>query len=268
MPARERMAEADLIIVAEADDPFPHAFAAYAADQGAAAERLTAAELACLLSISVADGRATLSPTRPLLLRPLRGPGPASEEEDRFVWSETFAAVWSLAALSPCPVVNRPDEWGWVSRSVFSGALTERRSRASVAAPEVFWQGHAPAEAEAMLHQDLATWLTVDSFDPTPASARQVRSRRFPACRGWEQVIVVGRQAWRVTSAPIGAWSIEEESIAATAALGLSFATVSWGLPEDGGPPVLGRINPHPSLLECRPVWADVRRALLRTLLP
>jgi len=261
------MAEADLIIVAEADDPFPSAFAAYVEDEGLVAARMAPRALAEVLSIAVEGAAARVSPDRPLLLRAIRGPGPASSEEDRFVWSEIFAAVWSFAALSPRAVVNRPDEGGWVSRSVFSGALTERRSRATVSAPEVYWQGRAPEGLDGMLHQDLATWKTLDAAELPTALARQLRSRRFPPCRGWEQAVVVGDAAHRVTTAAIGDWPLEQESARVAAALGLSFATVSWGLPADGGAPVLARINPHPTLAECRPVWRDVRRALLRMLL-
>jgi len=84
--------------------------------------------------------------------------------------------------------------------------------------------------------------------------------------RGWDQDVVVGRDAFRVTAPDVHDERIEEGSARATTALGLTFATVSWGFPRDGAEAVLTKINPFPTVHECLPVLDDVFGALLREL--
>jgi hypothetical protein len=118
---------------------------------------------------------------------------------------------------------------GTEGRTTFSAALTERRLTGSVRAPEAFWHELAPEGSAKMFHQDLSTWLTVEA----PESSPFLRSRLLPKCRGWEQVIVIGEEGFRVTTATLGSWAVEGDSVGVAKHLGLQFATVSWGIPSD-----------------------------------
>jgi hypothetical protein len=260
---------ADLIIVDEADDVFSALFASYACAHGRDAQRFRPDAFARAITIDhdpeAEDGPVDVTPAVPLLLRPLAG-GTSAIEEDRFVWNEAFAAVWAAAALTPQVVVNRPNEWGWGSRSAFCASLTDLRRGADVCAPEVFWRGLAPEDSGELLHQELRRWRTLEpgALDAGPSDL-PVRSRRLGPCLGWEQVVVVGSHAFRVTETDLGDHAVEADSISAAAGLALSFACVSWAVGQDG-PPRLVRVNPFPNLQECRPVLDDVFEALLKEL--
>ena len=254
-----------ITIIDEADDGFSEAFLAFAEECGTPCRRMRLDDFALEVAVEHEAGEVRVRPEGPLLLRPLRGSPPEADEPERFLWNERLAAAWSAAALSPAKVLNRPDEWGWGCKTAYSGALLERRSGLPSAGLEVFWCGTPPDEADAMFHQDMTTWKILD----TPAAnSAAVRSRQLPPCRGWDQAIVVGARAFRVSEADIGGQPLEEMSVAVARRLGLAFATVSWGLPADGSEAVLGRVNAFPSLYECVPVWSDVRAALLEELAP
>jgi len=255
------MTSDEFIIVDEPDDTFSAALGVYASGRAVTWRRIRLGEFARTLTVEHENARAKVWPETPLLLRPLRGAGTA-DEETRFCWNEQFSTLWSAAALTSKPVINRPNECGWGGRITFSSALTEQRCHGAVAAPESYWHG-LPPPADGMFHQDLTTWTTVES----PGEDAYVRSRLLPRCRGWDQVIVVGKSAFRVTAADLGSWAIEEESLTVAASLRLEFATVSWAIPEEGTRGVLARVNPFPALAEVMPVWNEVSSTLLSVLL-
>ena len=254
--------EADLVLLAGRNDPLVHVLDQRARTRGLRTAWLDLPALAIQVEIVVSDGVATVSPTKPLLVRPL----PSFDDTDddtRFHWGERFAAAWSYAALNPSPVLNRPNEWGWSARASYSGSLTEFRLYRDVAATETFWYGRPPELAEPALHQELHTWQRVD----TPDGERCIRSRSMPECVGWDQVIVVGQRGFRVTDVDIGSHDLEHRSVVAASALGLTFATVSWGIRRDGRAPILARINPFPSYYDVEPVGADAVDALIDELM-
>jgi hypothetical protein len=258
----ERMNDGELIIVDEPDDVFSEAFGHYATQARAGWRRIRMDEFSREVTIEHEAGIAKVNPECAMLLRPLRGVGATSDEESRFCWNEQFSALWSAAALNAKSVVNRPNEWGWAGRATFSSALSEHRFQGTVLAPEAFWHDLPPSDVSQMFHQDLTTWTTVEK----PQEVAYVRSRLLPKCQGWEQVIVVGCSAFRVTTADLGSWSAEDESKAVAASLHLEFATVSWAISAHVRRGILARVNPFPTLAECAPVWHDVCATLLRKL--
>jgi len=261
LPAIE---SADFLVVSDGKDALTSMFLDFAASQGHTGVDVHPLGFARLVSVEVDGTGPRVAPALPLLLRPLPVFPATADEETRFHWSECYAACWAAASLVPRPSLNRPTAWGWATRITASNALLECRVRGASAAPELFWTGTPPTDAGdgEWLHQDLETWATIDT--PGPGF---YRSRRFPRCRGWEQVIVVGARGLRVTSADIGDRELEAASVAVAAKLAASFATVSWGIPEDDSPAVLARLNPFPSMHEIGPVWPDVRRLLLGELM-
>lgn len=77
---------------------------------------------------------------------------------------------------------------------------------------------------------------------------------------------MVGGSALRVTTADIGPYAIELESVQIAQHLMLQFCVVSWGIPFNNGKPITTRINPFPTLEECRPVLRPVCETLLEIL--
>ncbi|GAA0572804.1 hypothetical protein GCM10010172_66730 [Paractinoplanes ferrugineus] len=254
----------DLLIVDEADDPFGHAFSSFATARGVAVDRCRLPVAARRTTLDIAGCEVTVDPAPSVLVRPARPPLPDATEDERFAWTECYSTFWSAAALSPRPVVNRPNEWGGVSRSVLSAVVTERRAGRVPVLRENFWNDRPPPDPDRWFHQDLGSFAVSDS----PAGITFGRSRERTATQGWEQVVVVGSAGFRVTTADIGPRDVEAQSVAAVAALGLQFATVSWAIPAGDGPAVLARVNPFPGLEECRPVLREVFTTLLELLLP
>lgn len=253
---------ADIVVVSDFDDELSSHFISFACAEGFACVRSRLEDLAPALSIAM-NSKETLVDFEPaLLLRPVGQEMAGLDQDARFHWAEKFAAIWAAAALSPRPVINRPNELGWAARTSSSGALLELRGRGGVVAPEVIWSGRPPPDADSMLHEDLHTWTPAASLDPIGC----YRSRKMPACRGWEQAIVVQSRAFRVTTVDLGSYDLEMDSVAIAERLGLTFATISWGIPVSGGPPVLAKVNAFPSFDEVKPVWDDVRRVLLDAL--
>ncbi|RZB13785.1 hypothetical protein StrepF001_42175 [Streptomyces sp. F001] len=250
--------DADIIVIDEADDPLSAAVAAHAEREHVVRARLTDAARA--MTITQDGPAATVDPPAALLLRPLRPQPAMSDADDRFSWSEAFATVWSAAALTDRPVVNRPGEWGWSARTSASAVVTHRRTGLDGEAAEAYWHAMRP-DPEFGFHQSLDDWRLVEAGE-----APFGRSRALRRPRGWEQVIVVGTDAFRVTTADLGARDLESDSLRATARLGLSFAAVSWAIPDGDEPAVLARVNPFPTFPDCRPVLTDVARALIRWL--
>lgn len=253
-----------LLIVGEQDDLFAKAFLEYVLGEDITCQQCVVEEFSRKITLGYNETGVYVYPECALLLRPVREIKTASSEEERFCWSEQFASVWAAASLSASPVVNRPNEWGWGCRAAFSAALTEQRLTGEVLCPEAFWYKSLPDKVTEMLHQDLSTWQIVDN----PQEVLFVRSRLFPKCQGWDQVIVVDEEGFRVTAVELSLWDLEGNSIRVVKELGLLFATVSWGIPMDGTKPVLARINPFPTLPECAPVLREVFVALLRMLCP
>lgn len=251
----------DIVIVCEPDDQLPWLFDRFVQDRGCRAKCECVSLEAWGRQVSVKnDGVVRVYPDIPMLLRPLRGVA-TNIEEDRFVWNENFALVWSAAALCEAPVFNRPGELGWGAGASYSASITDLR-RGDVAAHTEWLWFRQPPQSNNLLHQDLGNWLTVNQ----PSDNATIRSRKLPRCRGWEQVVVVDNRAWRATSVDIGVVDMEERSIAAARALDLRFACVSWAIPIND-PPFLVRINPFPSIQECVPVLDDIFSALLDGLL-
>jgi hypothetical protein len=253
--------DADVIVVDEPADLFGAAFCDWALARGVRAARLRLPEVASELSIAGDGDRPTVEPEMAMLLRPLQGVRPPALPDERFIWGEQFATLWAAAALTRSPVVNRPNEWGWASKTTMSAVVTERRAGLEAPPAESVWKRCPPGKPFSH-HQDLETWAQPDD----PSQLEFGRSRALPPMCGFDQVVVVGERAWRVTAPGVHDAAIEETSIRATAVLALAFATISWGFPADGGAPLITKINGFPTLRECVPVLDSVFDALLEQL--
>lgn len=251
-----------ITIVDEVEDAFSAVFASIADDRGRRVERMRLSAFARSVTINHDAAGARVTPDSPMLLRPLQGIAGAASDDERFQWGEEFAVLWSAAALNSSPVVNRPCEWGTAGRAAFSAVVTDQRGLARSFSPEAFshdlWMGESGFE----FHQDLDSWR----HTTTPEAHSFVRSRRLPPMRGWEQVVVVGDFGLRVTMAGIGPYLIDVRSVQIAKLLALGFCVISWGIPLKGGTPIVTRVNPFPTLDECRPVLRQVCAELLEIL--
>jgi hypothetical protein len=254
--------DARLIVIDEDDDLFSAVLVEYARKLGVSIRRARLLDVARSLSIAIDGDAVVVEPSCSLLLRPIKTPPPMSSPDERFAWSEAFSTVWSAAALTSEPVINRPNEWGWASRVTQSAAVTSQRAGQEDFAAEAYWHSIAPSH-EYQYHQDLNDWRQISNS----TSAQFGRSRALPAVAGWDQVIVVEDQPFRVTNADIGPRDIENASVGIAKKLGISFASVSWAIPTDQSPAVLTRVNPYPAAFECRPVLTDVCSALMKNLI-
>lgn len=253
----------DIIIVSQPTDELSKAFEQYLVSLGMPYQHFNFYELSKQITIEQEAKKLCIYPFSSLLLRPLPRLESASDEEVRFCWSEAFAAVWSFAAMTSKPVVNRPNEWGWGCSVSSSAAITELRMTGTIEMQESFWHILPPNEKLQMFHQDLTTWETIEN----PNGESYFRSRSMPKCVGWEKVVVVDSEAFRTTAADLGEINLELKSINLVSKIGLKFATVNWGIPYNCAPPILARINPFPTLLDCSTVWLEVRKSLLKFLL-
>jgi hypothetical protein len=251
-----------VVIVDETEDLFSAAFVSWMGRHGVSASRMRLQQLARMVSLKHDARGVSASPAVPLLLRPLKGlPTPATEEE-RFVAGEEFAAVWSFAALSPRPVINRPSAHGWAGLAAFSSMVTARRLQQADTPPEAIWHGTQPCQTFGV-HQDTSSFVVQAQVD----GQRFYRSRALPPLRGTELVVVARGQGHRVTSADLEGYDVEKRSVDLVRAADLRFATIAWGVPTDGSAPVFTRLNPYPNYYDCVPVLNEVMEALLNDLL-
>lgn len=254
------MSAADLICLADPSDPIAKALVAKANRRGLRMDVLTLSALASTVTVE-RSAAPVLHPALPLLIRPVALPVPGGASDDQFLWSEHFATTWAYGALNPCPVINRPGERGLAGRVSSSGYLTGSVTQDPKAVcVEMLWSRLAPPSSDGAYHQNLETWQTT----AVDAVGEFGRTRLIDDVEGWEVVVVVGDKGWRSTSAQVD-HDLEAESIAAVAALGLSFAAVAWAVRRDA-PPVLTRVNPFPTWHECVQHLPAVCDALLDSL--
>ncbi len=251
-----------IAIVAENDDRFALSFASFLRKRDIPHFKTTVEEFTRKITIIHDQGVLKISPAYSILLRPLSNSPGLLSEEARFIKNEEFGMIWSIGALNHLPVVNRPNEWGLGKNMSISTVVTERRINHQSLNHERFWHGTETLDLGHMLHQDLYNWQTV----PTPDPVGYYRSRINEYCIGWEQVIVVGDKAFRTSTVLMEQDDLEEKSLEITKRLDLSFATLTWGICEEGRSHVLSRINPFPSIYECMPVWDEICESLIKLL--
>lgn len=255
-----------MLVVAAAGDPVAGLLSNLARQDGRSAVVMTHADAARLFSIAGSGNGMTVDPDVPMLLRPPMPAAPGRDADSTFLDGETFGALWAAAALAASPVINRPTVHGFEGGWSPSAAVTERRAALPVAS-ELYLHlppGAPPPDGRTWAIEDARgrtrRWTALDR-DDIPC-----RARALIAGEAYERVIVLDGKAWRSTVVELDGYALEERSIAAVAALGLSFAAVTWGIAEDLGAVRLARIDPYPRADQLFPVWNDVGPALLKAL--
>jgi hypothetical protein len=203
----------------------------------------------------------------PLLLRLPLAPPAWATGETHFHRAEICSLVWGAAALTPAPVVNRPDGFGFAGRSAWSINVVRSRAGIALLEPEVV-ASHAPQP----LGPDDEWWLerqadgAVFPWAKRRASGGPYRASRIRPDFTLHNIIVAGGQAWGDLPANITT-DLRAKSVQICAALNITFATVTWRWHAADNTGVFARLNPYPTLAEIDSFWMEVGDQLLLELL-
>ena len=261
----------DVLVIADPRDALAGMFAAEVRRRGKTPVVLRRNDAARLFTITGGTGTgdtrgSRVEPSVPILLRPPAPPRPRGEADESFLSGECAATLWAACALTPAPIINRPSNSGFEARWTGSGAVTERRASA-MAAPELYARtrdGQGPPDA--------APWALEDSRGRTrrwtgrDTGEDPYRARPLLEGELYERVVVLQAQAWRTSTVDLERFDLERRSLDIVAALGLIFATVTWGVDPDLGAVRLARVDPYPRADQVLPVWSECLPPLLEFL--
>jgi YD repeat-containing protein len=254
-----------LAVIADAPDALADALVLHAREAGRAVERWSYDEAAARLCMHHADGEVDVAPRVALFLRLPLPSRQWLDGERQFHRAEVCSHVWAAAALTPAPVVNRPDAWGLAGRLSRSTAVLRRRAGLPDERAEIFCS-HPPelgADAEhwwleRQSDRGILAW-SATSRERGPYRGAHVAPDAEPVA-----VTVVDGEAHAAHAVPQGS-ELLERSCRVCAALGLSFATVFWRWHEASGVAELGGVG-QPALVTVGSAWPAVADALLRCL--
>jgi hypothetical protein len=263
------LSDADLLVVAAPEDELATRFAHDCNAVGIHASFLNLEEAATCLSVHVGTNGALVTPSMPMFYRAQTIPEARSNFDEEFLHWETLAAVWSAAALSDSKVVNRPSVWGISGRLGGTPCINEKRA-GLVSRPEIY------ASDLSLLHgYPGALWVTDTARHSSFALATRweqesqgpYRARPSFNDPGYEQVIVVGDEAWRTSMAPNDGLELERQSTLACRSLEITFAALLWYVDAAGKEASVAHIDPFPELVHVADCWDSVSLALRRALL-
>lgn len=252
-------------MIADGPDPLAERLAVRAARGGWSVEHLSYADASRRLSVARCGAACKVAPAVPIFLRLPHAANLWADAESQFHRAEMCSLVWGAAALSEAAVVNRPNAFGFAGRCALSTSVVRRRAGLGLDGTEVF-ASSAPApvgpDEEWWLEQqaDRATLRWEDRhMGRAPYRAARVRPG-FDLCI----LTVVGGATFG--EAPPARPDISASSAEMCAALGVTFATVTWRWYADRGVAEFARVNPHPTVSEVGESWDGVAAQLLSEL--
>jgi hypothetical protein len=254
-----------VVLVAGAKDRVARRLAAAIERRGRDALLLDGQAASRLFTIRVSGRRREVVPGLSLFIRHSAwwSDQPRIEPDERFAVSESYAALWSVAALSSRPVINRPHGEGWIPAMTTARIQSllppgPDRGPAEVFASSPRCADGEPAPAGQVLWGENAEGLTgpVASLpDGIPVRARPVDPRA-----AYEIVTVVGDRAFSATEDPrTREFGLLERSVQLVRRARVHFATVTWSV---GAEVTAVRLNPNAGLRELRYSWAETEDAL------
>lgn len=261
----------DLIIVGDRGDRFATEVVNFAKQKGFIAEILDVCEAAQLFTVNVDSGRAIVTPDIPLLLRM---PAPSTIRQDfdsSFQYGECLATLWAAAALMKSTVINRPTPFSAWGRAANSSILTSHRAGLHPKGREVFsLYPAAPPQEFANQQwnvQDLTTYIDTP-WPEIPEGKGPYRAYDSDTDPAYEMVVVLGKQAWRCTTAPLEELQLEYQSISIIQQLEMTFGVVIWSISPNLDNYALFSVNPFPAIQQVQFVWHSLAPALIEAFFP
>ncbi|HEY6788853.1 MAG TPA: hypothetical protein VI365_16220, partial [Trebonia sp.] len=193
-------------------------------DSGVKAERVSHLQYAAMATIRVDDhGESYVTPDVPLLLRRWQAADAAGISA--FSLNENYAHVWSAAALTRSPVVNRPGANGAVN-------MHPRRliPRLHASAPDLRhlipceWYADDGQPTPDQESEVLAAYPLADGDHHVP---RRFRNRK-PAGWVYARTIVAGDHAWQSSRLDDRMEWLEPLTASVAGALDLSLCQITW----------------------------------------
>lgn len=217
-------------------------------------------------------GTVEVMPDRPLFIRNFSW-NPASQTE-MFLVSEIAGYIRSVAALSQCPVLNRPTTSSLTGLA--TNVITIDGTRA-FGEDTAWWTGlcryevHASRLADSLsvgCIEDLSSGIT--SYRETSDEATlngPFRAREGSADDQLSRVTVVGRRTWANAELLTRQFGLRHLTLTAAAALALDYATITWRT-HLGRPPwvAVESINAFPYAAQIEPFTAEIAYALITLL--
>ncbi|MFF4576051.1 hypothetical protein [Streptomyces sp. NPDC001410] len=270
-----------LVVVADPEDPVAIEVRDFVQDSGREATILDVFDAAQLFTVTVDGSSAVVEPALPMFLRLPAPPLQRISFDAEFHFSECLAHLWAVAALTPAPVINRPEPGGLGTRVSASAALTELRAGLGDGSPEIFSSRPCgprgeptDGQGDQWWVQDLDSWTTrpwhelSDSLAPSAVGSGPYRARWSDPEPLFESVVVLGDQAWRSSPVDLDHLGLQERSTEMVARLGLQLSSVVWRLSDDlaQARPIV--VEPFPDVEQLRMVWLGLGPQLVKVLFP
>jgi hypothetical protein len=261
----------DLLIVGEPTDTLAQEIVSYLTKIGKEAVILDAMSAAQLFTIEIANGKATVTPDLPIILR-MTAPELIREDLDEtFQYGEALSTLYAVATICNSPVLNRPNPrnlWGEVA---LSSVLTQVRANLTPDTQEIFTLHPPNLTAENPQQQwylqDLGTYQTTLA-SKLPSKGGPFRARLSWANPGYEIVVVLANRAWRTTQVPLDGLELERQSISLLRNLDLNFGVVIWSIDSDLTQASIARIEPFPTFAQVQLIWSELATNLYEVLCP
>ena len=270
-----------LVVVADPEDPVAIEVRDFVRDSGREAAILDVFDAAQLFTVAVDGPTAVVEPALPMFLRLPAPPLQRISFDAEFQLNECLAHLWAVAALTPAPVINRPEPGGLGTRVSASAALTELRAGLPGGSPEIFSSlpcgpPGAPADGQGTEWwvQDLDSWTTrpwpelSDPLGPSADGCGPYRARWSDPEPLFESVVVLGDHAWRSSPVDLDHLGLQERSTEIVGRLGLQLSAVVWRLSPDLAQAWPAVVEPFPDVEQLRMVWLGLGPQLVKVLFP
>lgn len=264
----ERHDGLDFLIVAGQKDLIVLELDNLASSRGCVSRIVGLEEAARLFSISVGENQPVVEPDIPIFLRPRALPPIRENFLSAFHYGECIGTLRAATALMKSPCINRTTKYGFGGRSSPSSVITEIRAGVTNPSLEVF--SRELLEPSILTQQNLGVQDTI-TFDTAkypnvPKGIGPYKSKLIGPTSDYEIVVVVGRQAWRISTAPIDHLDLEQKSIKILKKLDLIFGAITWSISSDRRIATVARVDPYPSMDQVRYVLQPVIHALIESL--
>jgi hypothetical protein len=259
-----------IAVVASAADAVARWLARAIAQRGREVLFVDGPAAARLFSIRVSGRDCAVTPQIPMFIRQSAwwSDLPKATPDERFAVSESYSALWSVAALSSAPVINRPDPGGWISH-LTAGTIRPFLSAGSAEGmAEVFASSPRHAATDVSDQHQVLWGKNVEQQTGALSSLRDgipLRARPVDPDEAYEVITVVGDRAFSATNDPRSSeFALQDRSVKLARQACVHFATVTWSVGADAVPV---RLNANAHEGELRYARKEVEDALCADLI-